>query len=70
MNVTVNTQFKFASVWLTKQEQNDPNIEEEIDKLAKKYKSQKYKFIVYKSGKRDLVELTKGLLEHNKNLCR
>lgn len=39
MNVTVNTQFKFASVWLTKQEQNDPNIEEEIDKLAKKYKS-------------------------------
>ena len=70
MNVTVNTQFKFASVWLTKQEQNDPNIEEEIDKLAKKCKSQKYKFIVYKSGKRDLVELTKGLLAHNKNLCR
>lgn len=29
--MTVNTQFKFASVWLTKQEQNDPNIEEEID---------------------------------------
>ena len=70
MKIEENKQFKFASVWLTKNEQNNPQIRKEIDRLIEIYKRKKYKFIIYESGRGDLLELTKGLLGHNKKICQ
>lgn len=68
MNVEVNEQFRFACVWLTNEEKNDQQIRESLKPLMAEYKLKKYKFAVFESGSRDLLEQTKGLLSHNKNL--
>ncbi len=68
MKIEVNDQFKFASVWLTNEEKNNPEVREKLLPLMMEYKEKKYKFVIYESGIRDLLEQTKGLLSHNKNL--
>lgn len=68
MKIEVNEQFRFASVWLTNEEKDDQQIRESLQPLMKEYQSKKYKFVVFESGSRDLLEQTKGLLSHNKNL--
>lgn len=68
MKVEVNDQFRFAFVWLTNEEKNDQQIRESLQPLMTEYKSKKYKLVVFESGSRDLLEQTKGLLSHNKNL--
>lgn len=68
MKVEVNDQFRFAFVWLTNEEKNNQQIRESLQPLMTEYKSKKYKFVVFESGSRDLLEQTKGLLSHNKNL--
>lgn len=68
MKVEVNDQFRFASVWLTNEEKDNKQIRESLQSLMAKYKSKKYKFVIYESGSRDLLEQTKDLLSHNKNL--
>lgn len=68
MKVEVNDQFRFASVWLTNEEKNDQQLRESLQSLIAEYKSKKYKFVIFESGSRDLLEQTKGLLGHNKNL--
>lgn len=68
MKVEVNDRFRFASVWLTNEEKDNPQIREKLQPLMDKYKEMKYKFVIFESGSRDLLEQTKGLLSHNKNL--
>lgn len=68
MKVEVNERFKFACVWLTNEEKEDQQIRESLKPLMAEYKKRKYKFVIYESGDRDLLEQTKGLLSHNKNL--
>lgn len=68
MKVEVNDRFRFASVWLTNEEKNNQQIRVSLQSLMAEYKSKKYKFVVFESGDRDLLEQTKGLLSHNKNL--
>ncbi len=66
----MNDEFRFASIWLTNEEKNNQEIRDEIFPLIEKWKSRKYKFVIYESGQRNLLEQTKGLLNHNKNLIR
>ncbi len=68
MQIEVNEQFKFASVWLTNEEKNDTDIIKSLQPVIKKYREMKYRFVVFQSGNQNLLELTKGLLAHNKNL--
>lgn len=68
MKVEVNERFKFACVWLTNEEKDDEQVREKLLPLMAEYKAKKYKFVIYESGSRDLLEQTKGLLSHNKNL--
>lgn len=70
MQVEVNEQFKFASVWLTNEEKDNADIINSLQPFIEKYKKMKYKFVVFQSGKQNLLDLTKDLLAHNKNLDR
>lgn len=68
MEVEVNDRFRFAGVWLTNEEKDNPQVREKLQPLMDKYKEMKYKFVIFESGSRDLLEQTKGLLSHNKSL--
>lgn len=68
MNIEVNEEFKFAVVWLTNEEKENQQMRESLKPLIAEYKQKKYKFVIMESGKQNLLELTKGLLIHNKNL--
>lgn len=68
MKVEVNERFKFACVWLTNEEKVNEQIRESLKPLMAEYKARKFKFVIFESGNRDLLEQTKGLLSHNKNL--
>lgn len=68
MQMDFNKNMKFVSVWLTKEDSVNPQVEEELKKLKTMCKEKKYKCVVCHSGNRDLVELTGALLEHNKSL--
>ena len=70
MKVEVNNRFKFACVWLTNEEKENKQIRESLLPLMAEYKMKKYKFVIFESGSRDLLEQTKGLLSHNKYLAR
>lgn len=68
MKVEVNEQFKFAYVWLSNKDKNNQAVKKELQPLMSEYKKKKYKFVIYESGESDLLEQTKCLLSHNKNL--
>lgn len=70
MQVEENEQFKFASVWLTNEEKDNADIINSLQPLIEKYKKMKYKFVIFQSGKQNLLDVTKDLLAHNKNLDR
>lgn len=69
MNIEVNDQFKFASVWLTNEEKDNQQIREDLIPIVNEFRARKFKFVIYESGKGNLQELTESLLIHNKNLA-
>lgn len=69
MQIDINTDFKFASVWLTKDEIDNQEIMNSLEPYIADFRARNYKFVIYQSGKEDMVELTKALLKHNKNLA-
>ena len=69
MNIDVNDEFKFAVIWLTNEEKESQNIQDSIKSIMAEYRQKKYKFVIMESGRQDLLELTKSLLNHNKNLA-
>ncbi len=69
MQLEVNDEFRFVSIWLTNEEEAEKDqyiqeLQEQIDD----YRARKYKFVIYYSGTGDLLQLTGDLLSHNKNL--
>lgn len=70
MQIEVNEQFKFASVWLTNEEKENSEVLASLQPFIDKYRAMKYRFVTFQSGTQDLLELTQGLLAHNKNLCK
>ncbi len=69
MNIEINDKFKFASVWLTNEEKENEQIRQSIREHISEFRAKKYRFVIYESGKEDLVEFTGALLSHNKNLA-
>lgn len=68
MNIEVNQDFKFASVWLTNEEKEDEQLREDLVPIINAFKEKKYKFVIFESGSQNLLDLTAALLSHNKNL--
>ena len=68
MQIDINVDFKFASVWLTSEEIDNQEIMDSLAPYIADFRARKFKFVIYQSGKGNLLELTKDLLKHNKNL--
>ena len=59
---------RIAEIWLTKAESDDPAVEARLKPFYKECKDHKYLAVVYRSGRESLLETTKDLLRHNRNL--
>lgn len=71
MIVDVKEASKIVAVWLTKGEENDPQVQAELKSIYDKYYSKKrtknsYTVSVYHCGSQDLYQSTLDLLSHNK----
>jgi len=62
MHIDINTDFKFASVWLTKDETDNQEIMDSLKPYIADFRARNFKFVIYQSGRGDLVELTQGLM--------
>ena len=68
MRIHMDEDKKIAEIWLTKAESDDPAVDARLKPFYKECKDHKYLAVVYRSGKEDLLETTKDLLRHNRNL--
>lgn len=66
MKIEVNHQSKITSVWLTRQEQQDPDIKMQLGRLYVDCRARKYTVAVFNSGNRDLCQETSALLCYNR----
>lgn len=69
MEIERNEEKKIISVWLTKAESQDQDLQRRLKAMYPKWKQQKYLVAVYHSGKEDLFESTLALLAYNKKRC-
>ena len=68
MRIHMDEEKKIAEIWLTKAESSDPAVEARLKPFYKECKDHKYLAVVYRSGRESLLETTKDLLRHNRNL--
>lgn len=68
MKMFVDEQKKIVELWLTAAEQNDPTLMESLKPLYGAWCEKKYRPVVFRSGGRDLLDLTEGLLLHNRTV--
>lgn len=68
MRIHMDEDKKIAEIWLTKAESDDPAVEARLKPFYKECKDHKYLAVVYRSGRESLLETTKDLLRHNRNL--
>lgn len=64
----INEIGSFAQIWLTTAEQNDAEIKASLPALIRKYRSNGYLPVVYRSGEKDLQDGIKDLLLYNKKI--
>jgi len=64
-----NEEKKIISIWLTKAESQDQELQRRLKAMYPKWKKDKYLVAVYHSGKEDLFESTLALLAYNKKRC-
>ena len=57
---------KMVEIWLTHQEQQDPNVQEALQPLYQEYRKQKYLVAVFCSGDQPLYDQTRDLLLYNR----
>lgn len=70
MQINIHNEQKYVSIWLTRAESSDTELRESLTPLFKRYKDQKYRVVIFESGKEDLSTLTKSLLLCNlKNMA-
>lgn len=65
MVIDINNQFRIAGVWLSKDENNDPEIKQRILSFFSENKKKKYVPVIYISGDKDFKWETICLLKHN-----
>ena len=68
MRIHMDEEKRIAEIWLTKAESDDPSVEAKLKPFYKECKDHKYLAVVYRSGRESLLESTKDLLRHNRNL--
>lgn len=66
MEVRVHEDMKLVEVWLTRQEQADDVIREQLRQMYQDYKARKYMVAQYHSGDGDLYAITRDLLIFNR----
>ncbi len=62
MQINIHNEHKYVSIWLTRAESIDIELRESLTPLFKRYKDQKYRVVIFESGKEDLPTLTRSLL--------
>ena len=68
MRIHMDEEKRIAEIWLTKAESVDPAVGARLKPFYKECKDHKYLAVVYRSGRESLLETTKDLLRHNRNL--
>ena len=68
MRIHMDEEKRIAEIWLTKAESDDPAVEARLKPFYKECKDHTYLAVVYRSGRESLLETTKDLLRHNRNL--
>ena len=68
MRIHMDEEKKSAEIWLTRAESDDPAVEARLKPFYKECKDHRYLAVVYRSGRESLLETTKDLLRHNRNL--
>ena len=66
MEVRVHEDMKLVEVWLTRQEQTDAAIGEQLRQMYQDYKAKKYMVAQFHSGCGDLYAFTRDLLIFNR----
>lgn len=69
MEIERNEEKKIISVWLTRAESRDEDLQRRLKTMYPKWKKEKYLVAVYHSGQEDLFESTLALLAYNKKRC-
>ena len=66
MEVHVRDDMKLVTIWLTRAEQEDTAIREQLKALCADYKAKKYMVAQFHSGGGDLYAITRDLLIFNR----
>lgn len=66
MEVKVHDDMKLVEIWLTRQEQADTAIREQLQQIYQDFKSRKYTVAQFHSGGSDLYAITRDLLIFNR----
>ncbi len=66
LEIHVSDEKKQVEVWLTRQEQDDVAVQEELKPMYQDYKRRGYLVAVFQSGKQDLYRQTSDLLLYNR----
>ena len=69
MEIERNEEKKIISVWLSKAESRDEDLQRRLKAMYPKWKKEKYLVAVYHSGTEDLYSSTLDLLAYNKKRC-
>ena len=69
MEIERDEKKKIISVWLTKAESQDQDLQRRLKAMYPKWKQEKYLVAVFHSGTEDLFESTLALLAYNKKRC-
>ena len=66
MQIDLDTRIRIAEIYLSRRDQEDPEIQAQLTPLFKEYKAKGYMVAVYRSGNKDLTRQTSDLLCHNR----
>lgn len=66
MEIIVQEQRKLVTVWLTRKEQEDSALREQLKSLYAGYAEKKYTVAEYHSGREELYHSTRDLLLYNR----
>lgn len=66
MEVNVHDDIKLVEIWLTKQEQEDAALREQLQRMYQVYKSRSYMVAQFHSGAGSLYDATRDLLLFNR----
>ena len=59
---------RVAEVWLSRTDQQAPDVQKKLDRFCAEQKNRKYKVVIFESGTKSLVEATKELLYFNSRI--